>query len=165
VPLLILIAALVAWLIIKGRAAGNGSSAPTGAMPPSQFGPSPADQLTQAWAAFEGWNTPGTPAQRYNNPVNIHGSWDGVVGHSPSGIAIFNDPDSGWQAAVTWEQQQAAQHPQWTLQNFFAKVLGSLSGTPVNNDQGNSDAEAQFVAAQIGVSPTTSLSQYLGGNQ
>ena len=163
-PVLILIALLAAWLLFRGDAPSDGSPSPDGNVPPPQFGPSPADQLAQAWAAFEGWNTPGTPAQRYNNPVNIHGSWDGVVGHSPSGIAIFDDAGSGWHAAATWEQQQAAQHPDWTLQQFFAKVLGSLSGTPVDNEQGNSNSEAQFVADRLGVAPTIPLSQFLGGD-
>ena len=56
------------------------------------------------------------------------------------------------------EQQQAQEHPDWTLRQFFAKVLGSLSGQDVNNDQGNSAAEADYVASQLGM-PTQPTSR------
>ena len=80
---------------------------------------------------------------------------------SPEGFAIFGSSVDGWNAAQSYVQRNASQHPDWTFQNFFAKVLGSLSGTPVNNDQGNSNAEAKFVADYSGVDPSTDVSSYL----
>ncbi len=162
----ILIAAFIAWLIISSRANSNvstQSAADTSNSGESLSNYTPVDALTESWARAEGFFTPGTLAQRLNNPVNIHGNWPGVIGHTSTGEAIFSDPSAGWGAGESYVQQQAQAHPDWSLQNFFAKVLGSLSGTPVNNDQGNSNSEADFVSQQLGVNPTTNLAGYVKG--
>lgn len=122
-----------------------------------------ASDVADAWAEIEGFFQAGTPAQRYNNPVNLHGNWQGVVGHSPSGIAIFDSVSDGWAAAVDYVKQQASAHPGWSFLSFFGKVLGNLGGQAVNNDQGNSVAEADYVTGKLGVPDTTLLSQYVGG--
>jgi hypothetical protein len=163
----VLIAAFVAWLIIKSRAASSSlqtqPSVDTSNSGESLSEYTPTDALTESWAQIEGFFTPGTLAQRLNNPVNIHGNWPGVIGHTSTGEAIFSDPSFGWGAAETYAQQQAQAHLDWSFQNFFAKVLGNLKGQPVNNDQGNSNAEAGFVAAQLGIDPGTNLADYIAG--
>lgn len=161
--LVVILAALaLAWLL-RSRA-GGASGAPALPLQPSassdQFGP--IDDLTQGWAQFEGWLQPGTVAQRSNNPINIKGTWPGVVGHTPSGIAVFDDEGDAWDAADSWLTTQATQHPDWTLRQLFAKVLGSLSGESVNNAQGDSNAEADYVANYLGVSPDANLANFLG---
>jgi hypothetical protein len=164
---LILLALLVMlWLVIAGQSNDSGDSTDSASPPPDEgtdvtnYGD--AGNVAAAWAEIEGFFQSGTPAQRYNNPVNLHGNWPGVVGHSPSGIAIFDSVSDGWNAAIAYIQQQAEAHPNWSFLNFFGKVLGNLQGQSVNNEQGNSDAEAQFVAGQLGVDPGTVLSEYLG---
>lgn len=163
--LLVLIAALLAWVLTRSQAgAGSSDSSPS---PTSGSGSSfedyePVDALTEAWAHVEGWDQQGSLAQRDNNPVNIKGSWDGVTGHTPAGFAEFSDPSFGWGAAESWIEEQAQEHPDWTLRQLFAKVLGSLSGQDVNNDQGNSVSEADAVAEQLGVPSDTNLAAYLG---
>lgn len=160
--LLIIVAALFAWRLWGNQAqSGDGVSAPSDVSSQSD-GSSPVDAFTEAWAWAEGYDKNGSAAQRYNNPVDVKGNWDGVVNHSPSGLAIFDDVDSGWAAADDYALKQAEQHPDWTFRQFFAKVLGNLSGQPVNNDQGNSDAEAQNVANYLGVPVDTTVSSYLG---
>lgn len=163
---LVLIAVLAACLLTRSRA-GDSSSVPS---PPSISGGDgtdfsdygPLDALTEAWAHFEGWDKPGSLAQRNNNPVNIKGNWDGVVGHTPSGFATFSDPSFGWGAAESWVQNQAKQHPDWSIRQLLAKAMGSLTGQDVNNDQGNSVAEADYIAGQLGVPSSTNLADYIG---
>ena len=167
--LLVLIAVLVVCLLLREKAGGGGSaSAPSPTIDGdgtsfSDYGP--LDAFTEAWAHFEGWDQPGSLAQRNNNPVNIKGSWDGVVGHTPAGFAIFSDSSFGWGAADSYVQEQAAQHPNWSLRQLFGKILGSLSGDDVNNDQGNSVAEANYVAGQLGVPSSTNMSTLIGGGE
>lgn len=164
--LLVLSAALAVCLYFRGKAAAGNSTSPSstnGGDGTSYSDYGPLDALTEAWAHFEGWDKPGSIAQRNNNPVNIKGSWDGVVGHTPSGFATFSDPSFGWGAAESYVQDQAQQHPDWSIRQLFGKILGSLSGDDVNNDQGNSVAEANYVAGQIGVPSSTNLSTLIGG--
>jgi hypothetical protein len=158
------------WLLLsssQGDGGGDSTPGPGPSGEPDDAGSDAANygtagDVAQAWARIEGFFQPGTPAQRYNDPVNLHGEWPGVVGHSPSGIAIFDSIADGWNAAAAYIRQQAAAHPGWSFLNFFGKVLGNLQGQPVNNEQGNSTAEAQYVAGQLGVDPNTFLSQYVG---
>jgi hypothetical protein len=165
--LLLIALAILLWLALQGSqgSGGNDASADTGesadaGSDASNYGA--AGSVATAWARIEGFYQPGTPAQRYNNPVNLHGNWPGVVGHSSSGIAIFDSVSDGFAAAVAYIQQQAAAHPGWSFSNFFGKVLGNLQGQPVDNDQGDSEAEAGYVAGQLGVDPGTQLSSYVG---
>lgn len=124
----------------------------------------PIDNFTQAWAKFEGFDMQGSLAQRNNNPVNVKGNWPGVVGHTPSGLAIFDNVGHGWDAANAWVQQQLTEHPDWNFLQLFGKVLGNLQGGSVNNDQGNSDNEANFVANKLGVPAASSVADYVQGS-
>lgn len=167
--MLLLLILIVALLWLAGAGQSNDSTSPASPPPTSPAGSdvssyNPLTQLTNAWANAEGWNVAGSLAQRNNNPVNLKGDWPGVVGHTEQGFAIFDSPDSGFAAAQNYVQRNATAHPGWTLQNFFAKVLGSLSGTPVNDAQGISDQEASNVASYLGIPSNTVLSQYLGVN-
>lgn len=166
-PLLLLIAAAIVVLLQRIRPATAINSPASSPTPPgedagtsySDYGP--LDAFTEAWAHFEGADQPGSIAQRYNNPVNIKGSWTGVTGHTPAGIAEFSDPSFGWGAAESYVQEQAQEHPDWSIRQFFAKVLGSLSGQDVNNDQGNSVNESDYVASQLGVPSSANLAAYI----
>ena len=166
--LTVLIAVAIALWIVRGLLS-TGSSPAASVTPPAgvagtnfaDYGP--LDSITQAWAQFEGWNKPGSLAQQNNNPVNIKGNWPGVVGHTPNGLAIFSDSSLGFAAAQSWIQRQAQEHPDWSLRQLFAKVLGSLNGEDVNNEQGNSVNEADYVASRLGVPDSTNFSSYIGG--
>ena len=132
--------------------------------PPPGLNPgNPFDDLAVAWAQAEGWDQPGSLAQRDNNPVNLKGHWAGQVGSTSQGFAVFSDSGYGFDAADSYLEKQAAAHPDWTLRNLFAKILGNLSGQPVNNEQGNSDQEAANVANYLGISPDVTLRDYGGG--
>lgn len=166
----LLAVAYFAWRYIT-RNASSGGVVPVEPSPVDYSGDGtdtasydPIDSIVAGWARFEGYFQPGSLASRNNNPGNLKGDYPGVIGHTPQGFAIFGSSVDGWNAAQGYVERNAAQHPDWTFQNFFAKVLGSLSGTPVNNDQGNSNNEAQFVADYSGVDPSTQVSSYLGSD-
>jgi hypothetical protein len=142
--------------------AGSGDAGAGGSTVSQNDGYGPIDDITEGWAQIEGFYKPGSVAQRYNNPGNVKGDYPGVVGHTPSGIDIFGDVGDGWDAATSWVQSNEQQHPGWSFSQLFAKVLGSLSGTPVNNDQGNSQAEAEYVASYLGVPADSSVTDYTG---
>jgi hypothetical protein len=166
--LLLIIAGIVAWLYIKGQGTAGGASNPQ-ALPAnpstSAAGYSPFSALADAWANAEGFFKPGSLAQRNNNPVNLKGTgWPGQTGSTPQGFAVFSDEAYGFDAAQSYLAKQATAHPDWTLKNLFAKILGNTQGQPVNNDQGNSDQEAQNVANYLGISSGTSLSDYESWN-
>lgn len=155
--LLVLVVALL-WLI--GQAQGNPSQSAQGEGQTSNA----LQSFTQAWANAEGWNVSGSRARRNNNPANlVGGDYIGVTGQDSQGFDQFDTASDGWAAAEGYVTQNAFTHPGWSFKNFFAKVLGNLSGTPVNNDQGNSDQEATNVASYLGVPSDTNLNDYIGG--
>jgi hypothetical protein len=156
---LLVIAGFLLWLYIGNQ---GGKPASGGSFEDQMSGSDALTKFVEGWANAEGYNVSGSLAQRNNNPVNLKGDWPGATGHDQYGFAIFDSPESGFAAAQTYVNQNAASHPLWTLQNFFAKVLGNLQGQPVDNDQGNSDQEAANVASYLGVSPDTTVSDYLG---
>lgn len=159
--LLLVIAVALLWLI--GRMQGNGASQQQSGLTEADMS-KPLELFTQAWGRAEGYDVPGSLAQRNNNPGNLKGDYyHGVIGVDSHGFAIFDSPDSGFAAAQSYVQRNAANNPGWTIQNFFAKVLGNLSGQPVNNEQGNSNQEADTVASILGVPSDSNLSDYIGG--
>ncbi len=161
----VLIAVAVVWALVRALAAApvdRGDEEIEGGEPMPIDTNNPLGSLADAWARAEGFYQSGSLAQRSNNPVNIKGTWDGVTGHTPSGIAVFDTPDSGFSAAQSWLARQAQEHPTWTLYQLFAKVLGSVDGTPVDNAQGNSNQEAENVASFLGVPASTPVSSFLG---
>jgi hypothetical protein len=164
---LIIVAGLLAWLYAKSRAGGDAADQTATPVSPAPTTPAsgfdPWSDLAVAWAHAEGWDQPNSLARRNANPVNIKGNWPGQVGSTPQGFAVFSDEAYGFDAAESYLQQQAETHPDWTLRNLFAKVLGNPSGQPVNNDQGNSDQEAQNVANYLGIPVDDTLANYMGG--
>jgi hypothetical protein len=169
----VIIAAVVflAWEYLKSQAqassGGGGDLASPDSTSAAQTGEQvsdydPLSDLAVAWANAEGWNKPGSLAQRNANPVNLKGTWPGQVGSTPQGFAVFSDEGYGFDAAESYLAKQAAAHPDWTLRQLFAKILGNLNGQPVNNAQGNSDQEAETVATYLGISPDTTLETFMG---
>jgi hypothetical protein len=162
---LLLIGGAVLALLFLAKKGDAGSAPPVGSGGASDsdnpdYGS--FDDIVEGWSEIEGFYKPGTLAQRLNNPVNIHGTWPGVTGHTSSGEAIFDNVDDGWDAAVTWLEEQEQQHPNWNFLQLFAKVLGNLQGNPVDNAQGNSNDEANYVANYLGVPAGTVVTDYTG---
>lgn len=160
--LLAIVAIVLVRAYLRGQA-GVGNAGSSSTVPGSDTGAyGPVSDITGAWARFEGFFQPGSIAQRDNNPDDVKGDWPGVIGHTSSGIAIFDTTDDGWSAGDGWVQEQEQEHPDWSFSQLFGKVLGDLDGNPVDNDQGNSNNEANFVAAQLGVDPGSAVTDYTG---
>ena len=68
--------------------------------------------LDNALAQFEGFNTPGTISSLQNNPGNLvyndYSKSLGAIGAGSKGIAIFPDPNTGFQAEDTLVQAYAS---------------------------------------------------------
>jgi len=113
--------------------------------------------LDQAIAQFEGYNTPGTPAARNNNPGNVR-SCAGQVGTSSQGFAILPDASTGWACLDNW----IANNSNLTLQQAVNKYLGvqtDASGNIVANpDNNNPNSYLNFLVSQTGLQPSDSLS-------
>jgi hypothetical protein len=165
--IVIAVAAFLAWAFIRGQARSSGGDGQQAQLAPPSTGEAVSDydpfgDLAVAWANAEGWNKSGSLAQRNANPVNLKGSWPGQVGSTSEGFAIFSDEAYGFDAAESYLQKQAAEHPDWTLRQLFAKILGNLNGQPVNNEQGNSNQEAETVAGYLGIPADTTLETFMG---
>jgi hypothetical protein len=113
--------------------------------------------LASAIAQMEGYNTPGTLAQRNNNPGNLR-SGPGQVGTS-GGFAVFATPDDGWAALDNQIQVNAGRG--LTLNEFFAGKPGVYPGYAPSADANNPAAYAAFVASQTGADPNTPLNSLL----
>lgn len=107
------------------------------------------DPISQAIAQMEGYNTPGTLAQRNNNPGNLR-SGPGQIGTS-GGFAVFPDAATGW--AALNNQVQLNIDRGLTLNEFFAGKPGVYAGYAPSGDANNPSAYAQFVASQTGLDP------------
>lgn len=108
--------------------------------------------IASAIAQMEGYNTPGTIAAKNNNPGNVR-SGAGQIGTS-GGFAVFPDAATGW-AALDYETQRRIAAGE-NLQQFFGG--GTIPGYAPAADSNNPTGYAAFVAQQIGVDPTVSLS-------
>jgi hypothetical protein len=119
---------------------------------------SPIEAMARAIQEFEGWYE-GSVSQRNNNPGNLkYAGQPGAIGEDQYGHAIFDSFTSGWNALI--RQLQAAFYgtsqvysPTDTLYEFFSKYA-----------EGNSQAYAEFVAGELGVAPTYTLQQIIGGS-
>lgn len=115
-------------------------------------------KMAEAIKAFEGW-APGSRSYRNNNPGNLRPvgfSYDGQIGLDEQGHAIFDTYESGWSALLrqldlAFSGQSAFYGPSMTLYEFFARYA-----------EGNQRPYAEFVAAQLGVSPETTLGALQG---
>ena len=110
------------------------------------------DSIAQAIANMEGYNTPGSIAQRQNNPGNLR-SW----GSAPivNGYAQFPTPEAGWNALYSQIQRNIDRG--LTLEEFFAGKPGVYAGYSPSSDANRPAEYAQYVAAQAGISPTQPL--------
>ena len=102
--------------------------------------------MANAIAQEEGFNTPGTIAQRNNNPGNLR-SWPGAG--SSSGYAQFSTLAAGW--AALYSQIQTNINRGLTMNEFFAGKPGVYAGYSPSADGNQPAAYAAFVAGQIGV--------------
>ena len=163
--LFIATAAFVAWLYLS-RAQGGGSPLPPlstpnnapGDAPVSSYSPGPSitDQIAQAIFQMEG-NKPGDLAFDNNNPGDLR-SAQGQVG-SAGGFAVLPDFGTGWTDLENYISSHVAAHPDWDFYDFFQNYLGQPLGGPAVTPQGDSNAYAEYVAQQLGVDPTTPISQ------
>jgi hypothetical protein len=110
-------------------------------------------QVSEAIAKMEGFFVPGSLPSRSMNPGDI-GTYGGKVRSYPT-------VEAGFSALDAYISQHAAAHPDWDLYDFTRYYLtGDTMG--VAGPGQNPDSYAEFVAGQLGVDPTTPLSQLLG---
>jgi hypothetical protein len=118
------------------------------------------DSLASAIAQMEGYNTPGTLAQRNNNPGNLR-SAPGQTGSS-GGFAVFDTPAAGWAALDSQINTNVGRG--LTLNEFFAGKPGVYAGYAPSADSNNPAGYASFVASQTGADPNVPLSSLLAGD-
>ena len=118
--------------------------------------------IAQGIAQYEGYNTPGTLAQRNNNPGNLR-SGVGQSGTS-GGYAVFPDASTGFAALENQIELNIARG--LTLNQFFGGG-GGYAGYAPSADNNNPSAYAAQVAAWLGIDANTPLNQidasYAGG--
>lgn len=119
----------------------------------------------------EGWAPPGvtingvtyplgTPSFRHNNPGNCRYSNVGYlpiygkVRKSPENFAIFKDYATGWLYLTNLVKSKVAEHPTWTIYQFFADYAPTTDGNdPIKY--------AEMVARNCGVSATALMKSIL----
>lgn len=97
-----------------------------------------------------------------NNPLNLrplpNGQWPGQTGVSKSGFAIFDTPQSGWNAADQNLQAKVKNHGLGTLSGIIGDPTYGWAPASDNNDP---NSYAATVAGASGVKPTDDISQRL----
>ena len=120
------------------------------------------DALVQAIERFEGFFTPGSVAQRNNNPGNLRAG-PGQIGTDAGGYAIFPDVATG-EAALAHQIDLNISRG-LSLNTFFAGqrdssgnvVPGGYPGYAPSGDQNNPAQYAATVAGWIGIDPAAPL--------
>lgn len=113
-------------------------------------------RMAAAIKSFEGWSV-GSRSYRNNNPGNLKAAGQaGVTGSDDQGHAIFASYQAGWDALVNqltlaFTGRSHVYTPDDSLYDFFGKYA-----------EGNSTQYAEYVAAELGVSPNSTLAQ-IGG--
>jgi len=105
-------------------------------------------------AQFEGFFISGSVSQRNNNPGDIKAGGT---------FASYADSGDGWDALNGWITGHAATNPDWDFYDMTDYYLRGSTTAPSVDAQGNSDAYAEYIAGQLGVSPTTPVSSVLWG--
>lgn len=159
---------LVLWAL--GRRGGGPPAIPTEpnatpqpGSPNLQSSSGQLDNLTQAIATLEGFGIPGNRPTRDNNPGDLQ-SAPGMTGRDEpgsGGIAQFADAGDGWDALSNWVKSHVSAHPDWDfydLTHYYA--TGDTQGQPAQGEA-NPDTSAEFIAAYLGVDPTTLVSTML----
>lgn len=116
------------------------------------LGDATSEGIAQAIAQMEGYNTPGTLAQRNNNPGNLR-SGPGQIGTS-GGFAVFPDAATGWAALDNQVSLNISRG--LTLNQFFAGGNGYPGYAP-SADANNPAQYAAFVSQQTGIDPNVPL--------
>lgn len=120
------------------------------------------DALVQGISRFEGFFTPGSVAQRNNNPGNLR-SGPGQIGTDAAGYAIFPDVATGQMALANQIDLNISRG--LTLNQFFAGqrdasgnvVPGGYPGYAPSADSNNPAHYAATVAGWIGIDPNAVL--------
>jgi len=123
------------------------------------IGESMLDKWAEAIKRFEGWSTTSL-SFRNNNPGNIRPSpqpWQGQVGIDSHNFVVFDSYENGMRALKISLQNAANGHSSVykssdTLYDFFGRYAPS-------SDNNEPRKYAEYVAAQLGVEPTTQISQ------
>ncbi len=149
------------WLLLKsrGKTAAVDSSASI-AQPQASYSGDPLENFEQAIFQYEG----GQPGDRNivnNNPGNLK-SAPGQTG-TAGGFATFADQGDGWDALTEWVKRQASNHPYWDFYDLFSFYLRGKTNGPTTDEQGNSDAYAEYVANYGGWDPTQTVSSAMQG--
>jgi hypothetical protein len=115
-----------------------------------------------AIAQFEGFNSPGSRPARNNNPGDLKfAGQSGAIGKDTGNFAVFPDPGTGFQALYNQLARYVSQFPSDSILDIMAHYLGQAS--PGADTQGNAYTYAAFVASQLGVDISTTLSQLVAG--
>lgn len=116
--------------------------------------------IAQAIQQQEGYY-PGSLAYENNNPGNLVYAGQSGATHGSGGFAKFPDYSTGYQALLNQIQLYASRG--YTVQQMMNVYLGmDKDATPGVTSQGDSVAYASTVAAAVGASPDTLLTD-LGG--
>jgi hypothetical protein len=180
--LLIIIAGVIAaWVLLLGEK-GEAGTIPGSTQVPqggrdglAPIAPGPADSVQQSsfldnldnivegWARQEGFYKQGAVPQRSNNPGDIKTrSGDDVVGHTASGIAVFDDVGDGWQTLTDWITSHAKAHPDWDFYDLMSYAFRGSTTAPPVDDQGDSNSAAEYIAGYAGLDPTQTVSSAIG---
>ncbi len=156
--LLLALVAVLALLALRSSQSAQGGIQPANqpfAPPPQPGAGGGLNAMEQAIAQYEGFNVPGSLAQRTHNP--------GDVGTFGGNVASYPNDTAGFGALGNWLQSKASANPGWDFYDMMTYYLtGDTMGTPAPGQ--NPNAYAEYVAGQLGVDPTTPVSQVLGGN-
>lgn len=165
--------ALVLWLLWEyftssGGSGGQGSAGTTDTAIGGNALTAALQTMIDAITHFEGGN-PGNRNVRDNNPGNltsaaVPGPDQGGISGSDSQFAVFSSAADGIQALADYITNHATVHPEWDFYDFFDWYLNGTTAPQGATSQGNSDAYAEYVASQLGVDPTTPLSQVVIGS-
>lgn len=100
-----------------------------------------------AIAQFEGFNNPGSRAQRNNNPGNLEIVGD--AGRDAQGFAIFSSASAGMAALVADLEAKVRKYPTYTIYDIMARYAPP--------SQNNTQQYAAYVANQLGVPISTQI--------
>ena len=114
-----------------------------------------ATTLATLIAHMEGWGSSGVPATLNNNPGNLRYAGQREATGQAYGFAVFPTPEAGWRALERQLQLDAAAGD--TLEKFIYEYA-----PPKENKTSN---YLQFLVSNLGVSPTTPLTDILGSSQ
>lgn len=104
--------------------------------------------ISEAIAAMEGYNVPGSRASRNNNPGNLR-RWGNVA--IVDGFACFPSAAAGWEALRSQVSRNIKRG--LTLREFFGGKPGVYAGYAPAADGNRPGNYAEYVAARVGISP------------